>query len=143
MDIVQPVLVLAGRTVLGLLLSCVFSVIGIGIAWAMFVFLGAAAHTTLLIVFMAGAGLGAGLGSYIAFFRVDWAPPAPALAAMVLALVVGGMGGAWGGFQFGANQEVACCVGPAITPITYTAMGASAATNAVALAMGIARAIKA
>jgi hypothetical protein len=54
-----------------------------------------------------------------------------------------GIGGAWGGFQFGANQEVACCVGPAITPITYTAMGASAATNAVALAMGIAHAIKA
>ncbi len=143
MDIVQPVMVLAGRTVLGLLLSSVFSVIGIGIAWAMFVFFGAAAHTTLLIVFMAGAGLGAGLGSYIAFFRVDWAPPAPTMAVIGLALVVGGIGGAWGGFQFGANQEVACCVGPAITPITYTAMGASAATNAVALAMGIAHAIKA
>ena len=143
MDIVQPVMVLAGRTVLGLLLSSVFSVIGIGIAWAMFVFFGAAAHTTLLIVFMAGASLGAGLGSYIAFFRVDWAPPAPTMAAMGLVLMLLGIGGAWGGFQFGANQEVACCVGPAITPITYTAMGASAATNAVALAMGIAHAIKA
>ncbi|SVD53099.1 uncharacterized protein METZ01_LOCUS405953, partial [marine metagenome] len=35
MDIVRPVLVLVGRTVLGLLLSGVFSVIGIGIAWSM------------------------------------------------------------------------------------------------------------
>ena len=105
MDIVQPVLVLAGRTVLGLLLSSVFGVIGIGIAWAMFVFFGAAAHTTLLIVFMAGAGLGAGLGSYIAFFRVDWAPPAPTMAAMGLVLMLLGIGGAWGGFQFGANRH--------------------------------------
>ena len=142
MDIVQPVLVLAGRTVLGLLLSAVFSVIGIGIAWAMFVFFGAASHATLLVLFMSGAGLGAGLGSYIGFLRVDWVPPPPMLLAVGLVLVLAGIGGAWGGFQFGANQEVECCVGPAVTPITYTALGATLGSNAAALVMGIANEVK-
>ena len=142
MDIVQPVLVLAGRTVLGVILGTVFSVIGIGIAWAMFVFFGADSHATLLVLFMCGAGLGAGLGSYIAFLRVDWVPPVPMLAAMGAALLLAGIGGAWGGFQFGANQEVECCVGPAVTPITYTAMGATLGANAAALVMAIAHEVK-
>lgn len=139
MDRVQPVLVLVGRIVLGVLLASLLSVIGIGIAWAMFVFFGAVSHATLLILFMSGAGIGAGLGSFVAWLRVDWVPPWP----VVLALVLADIGGAWGGFQFGANQEVACCTGPAITPITYTALGATAAANAVALAMGVAHEIKA
>ena len=116
MDIVRPVLVLVGRTVLGLLLSSVFSVIGIGIAWSMFVFFGAVSHATLLVLFMIGAGVGAGLGSYVAFLRVDWIPTAPILVVMGLTLLLAGMGGAWGGFLFGANQEVECCVGPRCYP---------------------------
>ena len=143
MDIVRPVLVLAGRTVLGLLLSAVFSVIGIGIAWAMFVFSGAVSHATLLSLLMSGAGLGAGLGGFLAWLRVDRVPRRHMLLAGTLSLLLAGIGGAWGGYQFGAGQEVACCVGPSITPITYTALGAAAATNAVALAMGVAQGIKA
>ena len=143
MDIVQLVLVLAGRTVLGLLLAAVFSVIGIGIAWAMFVFFGAVSHATLLSLLMSGAGAGAGVGALVAWLRVDRVPRWPMRLAGALALVLAGIGGAWGGYQFGAGQEVACCVGPAITPITYTALGATAATNALALAMGVAQEIKA
>ena len=143
MDRAQPVLVLAGRTVLGLLLSTVFSVIGIGIAWAMFVFSGAVSHATLLSLLMSGAGAGAGIGGFLAWLRVDRAPPWPVRFAGALAMVLAGIGGAWGGYQFGAGQEVACCVGPSITPITYTALGAAAGTNALALAMGAAHEIKA
>ena len=143
MDIIQPVLVLAGRAVLGVLLAAVFSVIGIGIAWAMFVFFGAVAHATLLVLFMFGAGLGAGGGSYIAFLRVDWVPTAPMLTAIGLTLLLAGIGGAWGGFQFGANQEVECCVGPPVTPITYTAIGATLGANAAALVMAVAHEVKA
>ena len=142
MDLIQPVLVLAGRTVLGLLLWAVFSVIGIVIAWAIFVFFGAASHATLLVFFMIGAGLGAGLGGYIAFLRVDRTPPPPILLAVGLSLLLAGIGGAWGGFQFGANQEVECCVGPAVTPITYTSMGATLGANAAALVIGVAHEIK-
>ncbi len=142
MDRVQPVLVLVGRTVLGALLATVFSVVGIGIAWAIFVFSGAGSHATLLALFMGGGGIGAGSGSFLAWLRVDWVPPWPMLLAAVLAPVLAGIAGAWGGFQFGANQEVVCCAGPDITPITYTALGATAAANAAALLMGIAHEIK-
>ena len=139
----MPVLVLAGRTVMGLLLAAVLSVIGIGIAWGMFVFFGGVSHATLLALFMGGAGLGAGLGGFIAWIRVDRGPPAPMFVAMGLALVLAGIGGAWGGFQFGASQEVECCVGPAVTPITYTSMGSTLGANATALVMGVVHEIKA
>jgi formate-dependent nitrite reductase membrane component NrfD len=118
-------------------------VIGIGIAWAVFVFSGAVSHAILLSLFMTGAGIGAGVGGFIAWLKVDKAPPWPLLLAGALAVVLAGIGGAWGGFQFGANQEVPCCVGPAITPITYTALGATAAANVAALAMGVAHEIRA
>ena len=131
------VLALAARTVMGLLSASVLSVIGIGVAWALFVFFGAAAHTTLLILFAAGAGIGAGVGGSLAWLRLDHVPSWQGHLGTVLALAVAGAGGAWGGFQFGASQEIACCTGPAITPITYTALGATAVANVLALAMGV------
>ena len=134
MDRVQPVLVLGGRTVLGVLLAATLSVIGIGIAWGMFVFWGAVSHTTLLLLFMTGAGVGAGIGSFAAWLRIDLAPRASASAAMALVIILMGIGGAWGGFQFGGTREVACCVGPTIGPITYTVIGATIAANVAALA---------
>ena len=142
MDIVQLVLVLAGRAVVGVLLAAVLGVIGIGIAWAMFVFFGAVSHATLLYLLMSGAGVGAGVGAFVAWLRIDRVPPRPLLLAGALTLVLAGIGGAWGGYQFGADQAVACCVGPAITPITYTALGATAGTSAAGLVMGIAHEIK-
>ena len=92
---------------------------------------------------MIGAGAGAGLGSFVAWLRVDRAPPASVLLVMAMALLLAGVGGAWGGYQFGANQEIECCIGPAITPISYTAMGAAVGSSAAALVMGIAHEIKA
>jgi len=135
MDRVQPVLVLVGRAVLGVLLAAVLSVIGIGIAWGMFVFWGAVSHVTLLLLFMTGAGVGAGIGSFAAWLRIDLAPRTSVLMAVAMVLILAGIGGAWGGFQFGGTREVACCVGPAIGPITYTTMGATIAANGAALVM--------
>ena len=126
---------LGGRTVLGVLLAATLRVIGIGIAWGMFVFWGAVSHTTLLLLFMTGAGVGAGIGSFAAWLRIDLAPRASLLAVMALVIILMGIGGAWGGFQFGGTREVACCVGPTIGPITYTVIGATIAANAAALAM--------
>ena len=120
---------LAARTVMGLLSASVLSVVGIGVAWGLFVFFGAAAHATLLTLFAAGAGIGAGVGGYIAWLRFDHVPSWQGHLGTVLALALAGAGGAWGGFQFGASQEIACCTGPAITPITYTALGATAVAN--------------
>ncbi len=130
-----PGLVFLGRAVLGVLLSALLSVIGIGVAWGMFVFWGAVSHATLLILFMTGAGAGAGIGSYAAWLRIDLAPRRSVLAAVAVVIILAGIGGAWGGFQFGSTREVACCVGPAIGPITYTAFGATIAANVAALAL--------
>jgi hypothetical protein len=136
------VLVLVGRITLGTLLSAVLSVIGIGVAWGMFVFSGAVAHSTLLTLFMVGAGVGAAVGSFGAWLKIDRVPGSSILFGKMIVLLLAGIGGAWGSYQFGTNQEVECCVGSAITPITYTALGATAATNAAALVMGVASDIK-
>jgi hypothetical protein len=141
MDRVQSALVYLGRAVLGVLLAALLSVIGIGIAWGMFVFWGAVSHVTLLILFMTGAGVGAGLGGFAAWLRIDQAPPASMLVVVLMVLMLTGIGGAWVGFQFGASREVPCCVGPAIGPITYMVLGATIVANVVALAMGLIREI--
>ncbi len=130
-------MVYLGRAVLGALLAALLSVIGIGIAWGMFVFWGAVSHATLLSLFMTGAGVGAGIGSFAAWIRIDLAPPTSVLVVMSLVLILTGIGGAWSGFQFGASQDVPCCIGPAVGPITYTVFGATVAANVVALGMGL------
>ena len=55
------------------------------------------------------------------------------LVVVALLLILAGIGGAWGGFQFGSTREVACCTGPVIKPITYMALGAIIVANAAAL----------
>ncbi len=128
-----PGLVFLGRAVLGVLLAALLSAIGIVVAWGMFIFWGGVSHVTLYI--MTGAGAGAGIGSYAAWLKIDRAPRAFVLAAVALVLILSGIGGAWGGFQFGSTREVACCVGPAIQPVTYMALGAIIVANAAALAV--------
>ncbi len=120
---------------MGKLLAALLSAIGIGIAWGMFVFWGAVSHVTLLSLFM--TGVGAGIGSFAAWLKIDLAPPTSVLVVVSLVLMLTGIGGAWGGFQFGAGQDVPCCAGPVIGPITYTVLGATIAANVVAPAMGL------
>lgn len=138
LDAVQPLLNLAGRSLLGALLAVALGVLGIALAWAMFVFFGARSHAVLLTMFMIGAGLGGGLGSLLAWTRIDGIPPRPILLTAVLLVVLAGIAGAWGGFQFGATQEVECCVGPTIEPITYMVGGTALFANVAALVMAVA-----
>jgi hypothetical protein len=138
MDRAQPLLVFGGRTVLGVLLAVVLSMAGIGIAWGLYVFFGASSRTTLLTVFMVGAGVGAGLGGFLAWLRIE-GDPGPVLLATVLLALLAGIGGAWGGYEFGGRQEVPCCAKADITPVTYTALGAAVAANGAALMVSAAR----
>ncbi len=130
-----PGLVFLGRAVLGVLLAALLSAIGIVVAKGMFIFWGGVAIATLLSLSMTGAGVGAGIGSYAAWLRIDRAPPATVLVVVALVLILAGIGGAWGGFQFGSTREVACCTGPVIKPVTYMALGAIIVANAAALAV--------
>jgi hypothetical protein len=138
MDRVQPLLVFGGRTVFGVLLAVVLSMVGIGIAWGSYVFFGASSRSTLLALFTVGAGVGAGLGGFLAWLRIE-GDPGPVLLATVLLALLAGIGGAWGGYEFGGRQEVPCCAKADIGPVTYTAFGAAVASNGAVLVVSVAR----
>jgi hypothetical protein len=138
MDRAQPVLVIAGRAVLGLLLAVALSALGTGLAWGLYVFSGARSFADLFSLFMLGAGLGAGLGSFLAWLSIDRNTRSRLLFMGLLALAVG-IAGAWGGYEYGARQEVECCAMPTVGPMTYAAVGAALAANAALLVFGLIR----
>ena len=131
-----------GRIMFGLVLATVLGVVGIGIAWSMFVFWGATPHNTLLLLFFSGAGIGASSGTFLAWFRVDRLPSVPVIILWWLLLAVVGATGALLGYQFGSRQAVECCVGPPLNPIAYMTLGTAISTNLVALVYGIVRQTK-
>jgi hypothetical protein len=134
----QPVLVLAGRAILGVLLAIVFSVLGIGVAWGLYVFSGSRSFAALFSLFLIGAGLGAGLGGFLAWLRIDRNTRSSLVLMGSLALAAG-IGGAWGGYEYGARQEVECCATPTVGPMTYTAVGATVVANSALMAFGLIR----
>jgi len=142
LDRVQPILILVGRIISGAFFAVTLSVIGIATAWALFVFSGASSHAVLLTMFMTGAGMGGGLGSLLAWARIDGIPSRPVLLTAALVVMLAGIAGAWGGFRFGSTQEVECCVGPAIEPIAYMVGGTTLLANTAALVLAVTYDIK-
>jgi hypothetical protein len=102
---------------------------GLGIAWGLFIFSGASSRNTLLIMSMAGAGLGAGVGAYVAWLKLDRSSWSSIYIAILVA-VAGGIVGGLVGYQYGANREIECCAEPQTAPFTYTAIGATLLANA-------------
>jgi hypothetical protein len=136
MDWLQPVLELGIRTVVGTLLSLALGALGVGAGWILFVFFGFTAHSSLLILMLAGAAVGAAAGGFLAWIRLD-NNTLPLWVGTGIALLLAGGLGAWGGFRFGADQEVPCCAAPEVSPMTYMVVGAVAVSNGVALLLGI------
>ena len=134
----RTILVLAGRTLLGFLVAMSLGPLGAGIGWALYVFSGAVTRTTLLVLLMGGAAVGAAAGVLLAWLRLDHNSPRW-LAATAGVLLLTAIAGAWGGFQYGALQEVPCCAGPDITPIAYVALGAAVTANGMGLVLSITR----
>ena len=134
------ILTIVGRVGLGIVLAFVFSVVGIALAWGFYVFSGAVSRTTLLAMFMSGAGIGAGIGGVLAWLSLDRNSPSTLIPMILLALLVG-VGGAWAEYEYGANKEIECCAKPDIGAFTYTAFGATFTANAAVLLLGIAREI--
>ena len=121
-------MVLALRTALGFGLAIVLGMTGIAVAWGLFLFSGSQSLTVLLWTLMMGAGVGAGLGGSAAWLRLE-GDTKPVLLALALLAAAAGLGGAWGGYEFGSRQEVECCAMPTVSPVTYTAMGATVVAN--------------
>lgn len=138
---VQLLLGLGLRMALGVGVAIVLSSIGIVVAWGLFLFSGVQSVDALLWTLIIGAGLGAGLGGFAAWLRLE-GDTRPALLAMATLAVAAGVGGAWGGYEFGSSQEVECCAMPKITPVTYTVMGAIVVTNVAVTILGLAREAK-
>ena len=134
----RTILVLAGRTLLGFLVAMSLGLLGAGIGWAMYVFSGAVSLNTLLGLLMGGAAVGAAAGVLLAWLRLDYNSPLW-LGATAVILLLAALAGAWGGYQYGAVQEVPCCAGPEITPIAYVSLGAAAVAGGIGLALNIAR----
>ncbi len=134
----RAILVLVGRTLLGVLVAMTLGPLGAGIGWALYVFSGAVSLNTLLGLLMGGAAVGAAAGVLLAWLRLDYNSPLW-LGATAVVLLLAALAGAWGGYQYGAVQEVPCCAGPEITPIAYVSLGAAAVAGGIGLALNIAR----
>lgn len=136
MERLQPIWVLSARSIIGLLLAAIFGLLGVGIGWIAYVFFGATSRETLLILLLGGAVVGTAGGGFLGWLRLDYNTPVR-LIGMAAVLLLAATGGAWGGFQYGSFQEVPCCARADITPITYVLIGASLATNVIALVLSL------
>ena len=129
-DIFRAAAIIGGRALLGLGLGIVLSMVGLAIAWGLFIFSGAGAKSTFMIMSMVGGGIGAGIGANIAWIRLDRQQRLTIILTLLLC-VAGGVIGGMIGYQFGANREIECCAEPSTTPFTYTAFGATIGANVV------------
>ena len=136
---VGPFLVSVGRSVAGGVLGVVLSMIGIAIAWSLFIFSGVQSIDVWLGSLFFGAGLGAGVGGFAAWLHLD-RENGLVLALSVTIIVGFGVLGAWGGYRYGSTQEVECCAMPTVSPVYYTALGATVVANAAAIAIAALRA---
>lgn len=137
---VGPYLVPVGRTVIGLTLGVVLSMIGIALAWSLYIFFGGQSIDTWLASLFLGAGFGAGTAAFVAWLHLD-RETGRVLVLTALFVVGVGIAGAWGGYQYGSNQEVECCAMPTVSPVYYTALGSSVVANAAGIVFAAARAI--
>lgn len=129
---IGPVLVPIGRTVAGLALAVVLSMVGIAVAWSLFVFSGVQSLEAWLGTLFFGGGLGAGTGTFVAWLHLDrennWV-----LLLTAVVVIGAGVAGSWIGYVYGQNQEVECCAMPTVSPVYYTAIGSALVANAAGI----------
>lgn len=137
---VGPYLAPVGRTVAGVVLGVVLSMIGIATAWSFYIFFGSQSIATWLASLFFGAGLGAGIAAFIAWLHLD-RETSLVLGLTAFVVIGAGIAGAWGGYEYGSNQEVECCAMPTVSPVYYTALGSAVVANAAGIVFATARAI--
>lgn len=138
----QPVLIIALRVIFGILFAGVFSMASIAVGWGLFVFSGSQSAQAWFILQLGAAGMGAGLGSFVAWFNID-RNTGLMMTLMVAVGVVGGLAGAWSGYEYGAYRTSLCCdkAGTTIllSPVTNSAIGATILANLAMLVFAFAK----
>lgn len=127
-DILRRLPAIAARVILGLGFSLILSMVGLAVAWGLYIFSGSSTRLVWLIMLMAGASVGAGVGAYLGWLKLDrqyW----PTIIATVLVAIVGGLLGALAGYEYGVNREIDCCAEPRTGPFTFAALGSAALAN--------------
>ena len=132
-------LIPVGRTVAGVVVGLILSMTGIAIAWSLFVFFGGRSVDTWVSSLFFGAGFGAGIAAFVAWLHLD-RETSRVLGLTALVVISAGVAGAWGGYQYGAAQEVECCAMPTVSPVYYTALGSAVVANIAGLAFASGRA---
>ena len=135
-----PFLVPIGRTVAGVVVGVVLSMPGIPVAWSLCIFFGGQSVEAWLSSRFFGAGLGAGIGAFVAWLHLD-RENSLVLGLTALVVIGSGIAGAWGGYEYGSAQEVKCCAMPTVSPVYYTALGSAVVANIAGVAFASARAL--
>ena len=134
---IQPVLIIAFRAIFGMLFAGVTGMVSIAVGWGLFVFFGGQSAQTWFIVQICAAGTGAGLGSIVVWFNID-RNTRLMLMLMAAVAVLGGLAGAWLGYEYGAyrNAIISERLGTTIllSPVTYATIGSAAMANLAMLA---------
>ena len=137
-DRLGPAFVLAARIAFGAGLGLVFTIFSIVVAWALFMFSGSQSLAIWLASLMFSAGLGAGFGSQFAWLRLD-RRNTPVRFFTAISVVAAGTLGAWVGYDYGSNREIECCAMPTVSPVYYTALGATLGANVAAVTISLFR----
>ncbi len=124
------------RTMLGFVLALFLGAVGVVIARMALVFFGLISWEAWFSLFMAGASIGAGIGSLIAWLWLRDTGRAFTAIMFLLAVLAGAIGG-WGGYSYGAGIEVECCVGRDVGAQELTILGAAILANLMALGVAI------
>ena len=129
-DLIRKLAILAARAVSGLALAFVLSMVGLAIAWGLFVFSSFSSRDIFMAMNTVGSAIGAGAAASLAWVPLD-RQQRSVLALTLLLCVAGGVVGGILGYQFGANREMDCCAEPRTSPFLYTAIGATILANIV------------
>ena len=127
-DIFRRLTAFSARVLLGLGLGIVLSMVGLVIAWGLFVFSSSGDRTAFMVMNMVGAGIGASVGVNIAWIKLDRQQRAAMLLTLLVCLAGGVVGGLLG-YEYAANREYECCAEPRTTPFIYAAFGATIGAN--------------
>ena len=136
----EPILVPIARSAIGVAFGVVLSMIGIGVAWSLYIFFGASSIDTWKACLFFGSGFGAGTGAFAAWLHLD-RETSKVLLLTAAAVLGGGILGSWGGLLYGEAQDIECCAEPTVSPVYYTALGSAVVANIAGIVVATIRAI--